>query len=440
LLAENREKKDFSTAINFGMDSVMKTILIACLLLSIVVGSAFAQEAVVTPALKAPAASSSGNLPPAGGDLAKTAQAADPAEQTNGFTQEGSDNYRLYGKAEYLLWWLKSTPFPPLVTTGNPATDDPVGALGQPGTQVLFGGDVGEHPLSGGRFTLGCWINADQTLGIEANYFFLGQQKISFLAFGSGAPGSPVVTRPFFDADANAENARIVAFPGFRQGFVSEQLRRRVQGTEVNFRSLLGNGDNYSIAFLAGFRYLNLQETLSTVDAHLPLTLGDSTEVVAESFATRNNFYGGQIGAEADFCRGRWFVNTCVKVALGGNDESAIINGFVNTTNPFTGPFIGPGGLLTQTSNIGEHRQSRFAVVPEFCLNLGYQLSSRLSAFIGYNFIYVSSVVRPGDQIDRTVSVPVFPPDPVPAARPLFTFHDSVVWMQGINFGINYRY
>src|SRR5262245_9985124 len=47
---------------------------------------------------------------------------------------------RLWVSAEYLLWWIKDGPFPvPLATTGS-ATDPTPGALGQPGTTVLFGG------------------------------------------------------------------------------------------------------------------------------------------------------------------------------------------------------------------------------------------------------------------------------------------------------------
>ncbi|HKI30681.1 MAG TPA: hypothetical protein VKA46_02230 [Gemmataceae bacterium] len=46
---------------------------------------------------------------------------------------------RFWGGADSLLWWVKDGPLPlPLVTTGNPSDPHP-GALGQPGTHVLFG-------------------------------------------------------------------------------------------------------------------------------------------------------------------------------------------------------------------------------------------------------------------------------------------------------------
>ena len=49
---------------------------------------------------------------------------------------------RLWGRAEYLLWWVRDARLPPLVTT-TPATVSQAvqGALTAPGTEVLFGGD-----------------------------------------------------------------------------------------------------------------------------------------------------------------------------------------------------------------------------------------------------------------------------------------------------------
>src|SRR5262249_22305628 len=75
---------------------------------------------------------------------------------------------RLGGGVDYLLWWVKDGPVPfPLVTTGNTAAAVP-GALGQPGTQVLFGSnDVDFGGLSGVRGTLGLWIGPDARCGVE---------------------------------------------------------------------------------------------------------------------------------------------------------------------------------------------------------------------------------------------------------------------------------
>src|SRR5205823_3673536 len=59
---------------------------------------------------------------------------------------------RLWFHGEYLLWWIKDSNIPPLLTTGSPADPLP-GALGQPHTTILFGGgNVDNYTRSGGRF------------------------------------------------------------------------------------------------------------------------------------------------------------------------------------------------------------------------------------------------------------------------------------------------
>ena len=44
------------------------------------------------------------------------------------------------------------------------------------------------------------------------------------------------------------------------------------------------------------------------------------------------------------------------------------------------------------------------AWVPEANLNVGFRLTDHISASVGYNFLWVADVVRPGDQVDRVVN------------------------------------
>ena len=69
-----------------------------------------------------------------------------------------------------------------VATTGD-AADQLPGALGQPGTQILFG-DTGlnDGARAGGRFTIGRWLDSCQTCGIEATYLTLGKETTSFSA------------------------------------------------------------------------------------------------------------------------------------------------------------------------------------------------------------------------------------------------------------------
>ena len=102
-----------------------------------------------------------------------------------------------------------------------------------------------------------------------------------------------------------------------------------------------------------------------------------------------------------------------------------------------------PGGLLALPgSNIGRFSKDRFAVVPEVGLNLGYQVTESVRAFVGYDFLYLSDVVRAGNQIDTRVNTnqlqrPMVAGGPT---APAFTFNGSDFWAQGLNFGLEFRY
>jgi hypothetical protein len=57
-----------------------------------------------------------------------------------------------------------------------------------------------------------------------------------------------------------------------------------------------------------------------------------------------------------------------------------------------------------------------------------------VTATVGYTFLYISSVVRPSDQIDRSVNIA--PPN----TRPAFSFHATDFWTQGVNLGLEIRF
>src|SRR5262249_51793882 len=137
----------------------------------------------------------------------------------------------LYGSAEYLLWWIKGDRTPPLLTTGPAAT---FGVLGQPGTQVLFGGPLDYDTFSGGRFTAGYWFNDPQTLGVEGSFFFLGQQTVNFSA-ASNSMGLPVLSRPFTDT-VIGPTVEQVAFPGESAGSVAINAHSQLWSAEADLR------------------------------------------------------------------------------------------------------------------------------------------------------------------------------------------------------------
>jgi hypothetical protein len=209
------------------------------------------------------------------------------------------------------------------------------------------------------------------------------------------------------------------------------------------------HGPGYGVSLLGGFRYLELIEgldlTLSEISAVPPPFLGNPSVASAQSFHTRNYFYGGQAGADVTWCHGCFLVNATGKVALGDVYELAGINGST-TTRAFTGATSTiHSALFAQPSNIGRHSRDNFAVVPEINLTLGYAITHNVQASLGYSFLYLSNAMRPGDAIDRSINTsqiptPVGPSPLIGAARPTFLGKDSDFWAQGIRFGLQIRF
>ncbi|MFN4261039.1 MAG: BBP7 family outer membrane beta-barrel protein [Gemmataceae bacterium] len=354
--------------------------------------------------------------------------------------------------AEYLLWWVKDAPLPvPLVTTGPLTSTDPTarpGILGEAGTQILMGGDSQNMgTFSGGRFFAGWWLDNAQTCGLEGGYFFLGRRTASQSIASLGVPPLSI---PFFNPITNQEDTTGLAVPvgiGFSGVGVLESSTF-LQGAELN--GLVNLSKRCRLDLIGGFRYLNLDERLSFVtDSTNRPPLPPDVFVTKDRFRTDNDFYGGQLGLRTGYRHGWWDVSGLVKVALGGVQQRTNIRGIL-VTNDFTdfGPVQAfPAGYLGLPTNNGVHSRNRFAVVPEVNLNVGCEPVDGIRFFAGYTFLYISSVARPGDQIDRVINPsqgPGFTGIPstelVGPARPTYLGASSGFWAQGLNFGLEVRY
>jgi hypothetical protein len=350
-------------------------------------------------------------------------------------------------RAEYLLWWIKNGQVPTLVTASPGNTPRPLaGVPGQDGTMQLFGGDLNYNAFSGGRLTAGFALPGFDNLGLESTYFFLGQRGINFVA---GSPtGNPIIARPVVNVTTGNVEPELVAFPGVVVGSVGISSSSRLWGVEGNARHRLLCGCNGYLDLLAGFRYLELDEDLYITENLVALDPagGPGTGIIVfDSFTTKNQFYGGQLGLDGEYHWNRFYVGGQFKIAAGMMHEQVSINGATIITVPGLPPITGSGGLLALPSNIGTRTSNVFAVVPEVGLRVGYNLTDHVRLFVGYNFLWASNVVRPGNQIDtvinRSQQPTAFGPGTlVGAARPLPLFQHTDYWAQGVNFGVEIRY
>jgi hypothetical protein len=343
---------------------------------------------------------------------------------------------------------MKDVGLPPLVTTSPVGTPrELAGVLGVPSTTVLFPDDVISNPeRSGGRFTIGFWFDREQLIGLESTSLFLAERSLRFL---DGSNGVPILARPFFDVLSGMEASELVAFPGVLAGNIAVTTSSQLWGTELNLRTNCWRGCFWHVDWLAGVRFLGLDDNLSiaeglTVPAGTGALAGSSI-LVQDSFSTHNLFVGGQTGLDVGFSRGRWSLDLLAKVALGNTHEQATISGYSQFAVPGLPVSVQQGGLYALPTNIGHFSRDRFAVVPEAGVTIGFQITRYLRALVGYSFLYNSAVIRPGQQIDRGVNVTQLPSQVGPGtlvgpARPAPILQGTDFWAQGLSFGLELRY
>lgn len=348
---------------------------------------------------------------------------------------------RVWGTAEYLLFWTKADRTPPLLTTGPGAA--PIGVLGKPGTQVVIGGPVDFGPASGGRFTLGGWLGAGETVGVEAAYLFLGEQTAGRTVTSDQIPS---LARPFYDAITGTQTSAGVSQPGVSTGGLAFTETSRLWGAGATGVFGLVRRDGFAAQATAGFRYLSLDEglavtQLAVIDANNPnpLLAGNRT-TITDRFGTRNQFYGGQIGLRGRYAAGPVWVAVRGEVALGGLDREIEIAGR-RDVNSATGSFVVPVGQLALPSNSGRFTDSTFSVVPEVGVSAGYQVTEHVAVSVGYTFVGVTRAVRPGQQIDLVTDPTQIPRpgQPIVPSRlglPAVPFAASDYWAQGVTFGV----
>jgi hypothetical protein len=392
---------------------------------------------------------------------------------------------RVWARAEYLLWWTKGSPEPtPLATSvapGTPTGGTPTpGAIGGAGTSVAIGGsDIDLGTRQGVKGTIGFWFDESHTVGMEGTYFYLGTVSESQNEISLGGAGAPTLQTPFFDVTGAFHGgtpgpaamlpalATLFAVPGGLNGNIithdSLNLTSRLQGADAYGLFNITRGNRTRWDFLFGFKWLDLYENLDYTSANETNSQAKANVVfnTFDTFSTANSFYGGLLGirfeSSPDDGHGGWlggfFYRGDFKLALGDTVERTDINGGTQTNlaNPVVAaPINYAGGAFTQTSNLGGFSTDHFAVMPEVNLAVGYAINTWARVLVGYDFLYISDVVRPGNQIDggenlfRTALVqqanPAIAPPAIDPSRPTFSAVQSSFWAQGLNLGMEMRF
>jgi len=370
----------------------------------------------------------------------------------NGFQDVGN---RFYTNFELLMWFVPdiNTPLPLAQTSPNPFTFDAPFPAGT--TNAIGATDLISSFRLGGRFGAGLWFDPCHRNGLDANFFFIGPASRDLVATADGRNSlwrpyivintpipptpTPPPTRPnFADVVANVGDT----------GNIRVHTESFLLGTDANYRRRLLESCGHFADLLVGFRYMHLNESLTINETGTATPPNSQTPVTAsltDRFETTNNFYGWQFGVLLHKQWGPWSADMTLKCALGPTSSIVDISG----SNDFG--TVRNVGLFAQSSNIGRWQSTAFSVIPEVGVNLGYMIRPRMRVHVGYNGLYWSNVLQPGNQIDPIIDqsrvqfppgfpVPGFQPLPAADPHPVVPFKRSNYFAHGLNLGLTIRW
>lgn len=365
----------------------------------------------------------------------------------------GPDCYTLHmrGGVEFLYWALKEDRLKyPLLTTSRSGAGD--GIITNPDTQVLVHeGDIDHDALRGMRFSWGVY-DPRYNFILEADGFWFDDGD-EFNRFRSA--GLPVLARPFENSEDGTPSAILLAFPDSFSGGADVQAFQRFWGVQAHVGCHLHDNSDWGVDFLVGGKYLRMRENLTISDVAITganglgffngaLTQIGDTRLRQDSFATKNEFYGPQIGVRAEYNCGPCYVMVKGLIAVGEIENRLVVKGTSGLIR--NGQLIGlaDGGLLALPTNSGAFGSNDVIAVPEAQITMGITLFDHFRLFAGYSFLYWMDIYRPGDQVPFIINPNLVPTSPTfgqgGSANPPPRADRSGFWAHGLHAGVSVRF
>lgn len=432
--------------------------------------------------------------PPPGPYTAPLFQPPPPGSGGPGGTGYG-DAPKWWVSGEYLLLFPSDQPINfPLVTTGSP---NQAGVIGQPTTLTLAGdNDLDYSALGGFRLGFGFFGDADKRFGFQLSGMYSGRGVYDKTVDALGHASIPVIARPFYDTIGGGAtpSSLVLVSPNISAanpnrttaalGSITVRSTTDTWSIEPSavwnlFRSQPDARLWQSLDVMMGYKFLGIHETLSVNSySHLtgvtvtpifqtgpfgvpvqigtritpiPVTVGGVLTAaparvsVGDKFTVLNNFNGVNFAFRHEARYGMFSLTTIGKLAVGHMHQSVRIRGVTAFTDSATGrQGYAFGGLYANTTNIGNTDNDEFGVIPELQMNLGINLTKRLTMFLGYNGVYVNRVVRPGNELNPFINSATVPLSPnygtatAPSLRA--SLNQTDFWLHGAAFGLQWRY
>ncbi len=340
-----------------------------------------------------------------------------------------------WATGEFLLWFPQARETQPLITRAD-AGFAPL--PGNPGYQVLYGGDINSSLAPGFRIDTGHYFGKGKLVGIGARAYMLADSEETFAAASNGDPS---LGRYFYDFNIapqilnRFDNALAIGLQNNFAGDVRAESELEYMGAEIYGRLVLSRDCTNQVDMLGGYSTMGLNDRLYIASNTIGIGVQPNNRTFVEDlFKTDNTFQGGHLGVDAKMYSGRFFMNVMSKVHLGNMNQQVNRIGRRAT-------FDANNNLLNQanlgvlnTQNLGVFEQDTFAFAPEINLKLGVEVLPYTSLTIGYSFIYWSEIALADNQIDRAV-------DPLGQINPgPFEIQSEGFYLQGIDFGLTVNY
>lgn len=356
---------------------------------------------------------------------------------------------QIWGGLDYLLWWMTPNAIsgPELVTRGN-WNDSAPGAVGQTNTVIVGPApNINYGGFSGGKLTLGGWLDFDQSIGIEFTGILTEQRSWGAYYEGATLPANQIFTNPTnallpyqgsnaigqWSTASTLKQAGIV-LPPINNYMLDSNLR--MWSGDISGVANWGRTATQSLDVLFGFRQMQVQEGLSLKGQSAYYDSPNAqyvTQSGVDAIASTNGFYGAQLGAKISEQFGNLKLDVVTKFAMGATVQNINFTGS-NTVTTLGGATTTPGYVYTQKSNLGLHNATRFAVLPDIMVKLGLPITENMHMGVGYSFMYLSSVARTGNQLDPYINAAANP------AHPIANMGNDGIWAQGVMFSAEWKY
>lgn len=341
--------------------------------------------------------------------------------------------YGWWGSGDYLLFWRKSTFFPPLLTTNPNASP----LLSNPNTTILFGnGDKRPGPESGARVDGGMWLT--KCVGVGCGGLFLSESKIEFTQNGDGA-GNPIFGQPFFDVSAGGiEDVNLLSFPTLQlNGHFDLKDSNSISCVDVYARYAFLNSRCFRFDLIGGYIYNQIIDSLE-INTRTTTPLLETVEV-GDRFKVYNNYSAGLVGLILEWKSCNWLLSVTGKVGLGTMRKIVKIHGATTTTVAGSTTVV-DSGFLAQPSNSGVHIREKFETASQIMGNLHLRIYSHLWARIGYSYLFWPAIDIASEQVNLNINPTQVPGPMVGPLAPIFHEKHTSYWVHGLSAGLYVRY